>query len=61
MPNLDEIGGWITEQLPALVAKYKVPGAAIGVYRDGEVFDFAAGSKVTSSPTPAPTTTRLRS
>ena len=43
MPNLDEIGGWITEQLPALVAKYKVPGAAIGVYRDGEVFDFAAG------------------
>jgi CubicO group peptidase (beta-lactamase class C family) len=43
MPNLDEIGGWITEQLPDLVAKYKVPGAAIGVYRDGEVFDFAAG------------------
>jgi len=43
MPNLDEIGGWITEQLPALVAKYKVPGAAIGVCRDGEVFDFAAG------------------
>ena len=43
MPNLDEIGGWITEQLPALVATYKVPGAAIGVYRDGEVFDFAAG------------------
>jgi hypothetical protein len=43
MPNLDEIGGWITEELPALVAKYKVPGAAIGVYRGGEVFDFAAG------------------
>ena len=43
MPNLDEVGGWITEQLPALVAKYKVPGAAIGVYRDGEVFDFAVG------------------
>jgi hypothetical protein len=38
--NLDEIGGWITEQLPALVAEYKVPGAAIGVYRSGEVFDF---------------------
>jgi hypothetical protein len=43
MPNLDEIGGWITEQLPALVARYKVPGAAIGVYRGGEVFDFAVG------------------
>jgi CubicO group peptidase (beta-lactamase class C family) len=43
MPSLDEISGWITEQLPALVAKYKVPGAAIGVYRSGEVFDFAVG------------------
>src|ERR1700744_3098554 len=43
MPNLDEIGGWITEQLPALLATYKVPGAAIGVYRAGEVFAFAAG------------------
>jgi hypothetical protein len=43
MPNLDEIGRWITEQLPSQVAKCKVPGAVIGVYRSGEVFDFAAG------------------
>ena len=43
MPDLDELRGWITGQLPALIAKYKVPGAAIGVYRGGEVIDFAAG------------------
>jgi len=43
MPHLDEISGWITEQLPALLAKHKVPGAAIGVYVNGEVFDFASG------------------
>jgi CubicO group peptidase (beta-lactamase class C family) len=43
MPNLDEIGGWITDRLPALLAEYKVPGAAIAVYAGGEVFDFAAG------------------
>jgi len=43
MPHLDDISGWITEQLPALLAEHKVPGAAIGVYVNGEVFDFASG------------------
>jgi CubicO group peptidase (beta-lactamase class C family) len=43
MPHLDDISGWITEKLPALLAEHKVPGAAIGVYANGEVFDFAAG------------------
>jgi CubicO group peptidase (beta-lactamase class C family) len=43
MPYLDDISGWITEQLPALLAEHKVPGAAIAVYANGEVFDFASG------------------
>jgi hypothetical protein len=43
MPDLDEIGRWTTGQLPALIAKYTVLGAASGVYRSGEVFDFAVG------------------
>jgi CubicO group peptidase (beta-lactamase class C family) len=43
MPHLEDVSGWITEKLPALLAEYKVPGAAIGVYLDGEVFDFASG------------------
>jgi len=43
MPQLDEISGWISEKLPALLAEHKVPGAAIAVYADGEVFDFASG------------------
>jgi CubicO group peptidase (beta-lactamase class C family) len=43
MPHLDDISGWITEKLPALLAEHKVPGAAIGVYANGEVFDFASG------------------
>lgn len=43
MPHLDDIGGWITDNLPALLAAHKVPGAAVGVYADGEVFDFAGG------------------
>jgi CubicO group peptidase (beta-lactamase class C family) len=43
MPHLDDISGWITGNLPALLAAHKVPGAAVGVYVDGEVFDFASG------------------
>jgi CubicO group peptidase (beta-lactamase class C family) len=43
MPHLDDISGWITEKLPALLAEHKVPGAAIGVYVNGEIFDFASG------------------
>jgi CubicO group peptidase (beta-lactamase class C family) len=43
MPHLDDISGWVTETLPALLAEHKVPGAAIAVYAGGEVFDFASG------------------
>ena len=43
MPHLDDISGWITKRLPALLAEHKVPGAAIAVYAGGEVFDFASG------------------
>src|SRR6202042_2564511 len=32
MPHLDDISGWISEKLPALLAEHKVPGAAIAVY-----------------------------
>jgi CubicO group peptidase (beta-lactamase class C family) len=43
MPHLDEVHGWVTGRLPALLAEHKVPGAAVGVYARGEVFDFASG------------------
>jgi CubicO group peptidase (beta-lactamase class C family) len=43
MAHLDDVSGWITERLPALLAEHKVPGAAIAVYAEGEVFDFASG------------------
>ncbi|MGH3296968.1 MAG: serine hydrolase domain-containing protein [Trebonia sp.] len=43
MPHLDDISGWVSEKLPALLAEHKVPGAAIAVYANGEVFDFASG------------------
>jgi CubicO group peptidase (beta-lactamase class C family) len=43
MANLDEVGHWLSENLSGLLAKYKVPGAAIGVYSGGQVIDFAAG------------------
>src|ERR1700749_5184316 len=43
MPHLDDISGWISEKLPALLAEHKGTGPAIGVYAGGEVFDFASG------------------
>src|ERR1700753_3833105 len=43
MPHLDEVRGWVTGRLPALLAEHKGPGAAIGVYDRGEVFDSASG------------------
>jgi CubicO group peptidase (beta-lactamase class C family) len=43
MPNLDEIGGWLAERLPELLKEHKVPGAAVGVYADGQVIDVASG------------------
>jgi CubicO group peptidase (beta-lactamase class C family) len=43
MANLDEVGNWLSANLSGLLAKYKVPGAAVGVYSGGQVVDFAAG------------------
>ncbi len=43
MSSLTEVSGWIAEHLPALIEKYDVPGAAVGVLADGEVVDHAAG------------------
>lgn len=43
MPNLDKVGGWLAERLPELLKEHQVPGAAVGVYADGQVVDFAAG------------------
>ena len=43
MSSLDEVKNWIAEQLPALIAKHGVPGAAVAVLKDGEVVDDAAG------------------
>jgi hypothetical protein len=42
MASLDEVSGWLAENFAALLEKYKVPGAAIGVYAGGQVTDFAA-------------------
>src|ERR1700744_856972 len=43
MANLDEVSGWLSANLSELLAKYKVPGAVVGVYSGGQVVDFAAG------------------
>ena len=43
MSTLREVEAWINEQLPALIEKYQVPGAAWAVLSDGEVVDGAAG------------------
>ena len=43
MTTLPEVKAWIAEQLPALLEKHDVPGAAVGVLAAGEVIDDAAG------------------
>jgi CubicO group peptidase (beta-lactamase class C family) len=43
MSTLREVEAWINEQLPALIEKYDVPGAAVAVLAGGEVVDDAAG------------------
>ncbi|MDF1603815.1 serine hydrolase domain-containing protein [Nocardioides sp. YIM 152315] len=43
MSTLPEVKAWIAEQLPALIEKYDVPGAAVAVLAGGEVVDHAAG------------------
>jgi CubicO group peptidase (beta-lactamase class C family) len=49
MSRLREVETWIAEQLPALIEKYDVPGAAVAVLADGEVVDHAAGLLSTST------------
>lgn len=43
MSSLSDVQAWIADQLPALIAKYDVPGAAVAVLKDGDVVDAAAG------------------
>ncbi|MGD9958061.1 serine hydrolase domain-containing protein [Nocardioides sp.] len=43
MSTLSEVEVWIAANLPALIEKYDVPGAAVAVLCDGVVVDHAAG------------------
>jgi CubicO group peptidase (beta-lactamase class C family) len=43
MTTLSDVSDWIAEQLPALIERYDVPAAAVGVLVGDEVADHAAG------------------
>ena len=43
MSTLHEVKAWLADQLPRLIEKYDVPGAAVAVLSGGEVVDDAAG------------------
>src|ERR1700710_1270721 len=43
MTQLRDVSDWIAEPPPALIEKYDVPAASIGVQVDGEVVRHAAG------------------
>jgi CubicO group peptidase (beta-lactamase class C family) len=43
MTRLNEVSDWIAENLPALIEKYDVPAASVGVLADGDVVDHASG------------------
>lgn len=43
MAKLSEIDAWLGQNLPALLAEHRVPGAAVAVLAGGEVIDHAAG------------------
>jgi CubicO group peptidase (beta-lactamase class C family) len=43
MTKLDEVGTWLTERLPALIAEHDVPAAAVAVGLGGDVAEAAAG------------------
>lgn len=43
MSTLSEIGTWVHDNLPALIAEEQVPAASVGILVDGEVFTTAAG------------------
>jgi len=47
----------IQDRLPALLAEYGIPSAAIGVLRDGEITEFAVGVKNVETGEPATTDT----
>ena len=53
MSTLAEVKSWIAEQLPALIAKYDVPAAAVGVRVAGEII--AAAARGRREPTDRPT------
>ncbi|QNG35659.1 beta-lactamase family protein [Geodermatophilaceae bacterium NBWT11] len=41
--TLDQVGAWLSERLPALLAEHDVPAAAVAVSVGGEVVEAAAG------------------
>ena len=41
--SLDDVGTWLRDRLPALVAQHEVPGAAVAVLVGNQVVDAAAG------------------
>ena len=43
MTKLDEVGTWIADRLPGLLAEHGVPAAGVAVLAGGEVVDAAAG------------------
>ncbi|WP_299959727.1 serine hydrolase [uncultured Modestobacter sp.] len=43
MTKLDEVGAWIRDRLPELLAEHEVPAAGVAVLADGAVVDAAAG------------------
>ncbi|MFJ4167308.1 serine hydrolase domain-containing protein [Microbacterium sp. NPDC089698] len=43
MSDLNEIGTWVRENLPALIAEAHVPAASVGILAGGEIFTAAAG------------------
>ena len=43
MTKLDEVGAWIRNRLPGLLAEHEVPAAGVAVLAGGEVVDAAAG------------------
>jgi CubicO group peptidase (beta-lactamase class C family) len=49
MSTLEEVETWIAEQLPTLIEKYGIPGAAVAVLAGGRVVDRAAGVLSTST------------
>ena len=43
MESLSQIGAWVEEKLPDLIAKYQVPAASVAILSDGDVVRTAAG------------------